>query len=92
MENLGISRVLDRLSYNYYHYRMGYLFGILIAGMIVSSIAIDCYRSKDQMKKRIESKIRGLNLAIEKDKTSHKYEVEVINSDIAKFKKRLESK
>jgi len=71
---------------------MGYLFGILIAGMIVSSIAIDCYRSKDQIKKRMANKIKGLKLAIEKDKVSHKYEVEVINSDITRVRKKLESK
>jgi len=71
---------------------LGYLFGILITGLIVTTFATDCYKSKEELRTRMEQKIKGLVFAIEKDKKSHDYEVTTINNNISSIMKKMKKK
>jgi len=68
---------------------LGYLFGILITGLIITSVMIDCFKTKDELKRRMQNKIKGLQLTIEKDRNTFKYETESINSEIVRIKNKI---
>ncbi len=71
---------------------LGYLFGILITGLIITSVVIDCYKTKDELKRKKENHIVSIQMAIEKEQNSFKYEVDIINSEIIRLENRLKKK
>ena len=68
---------------------MGYLYGALIAGLIVATFAIECYKTKDQLKNKLDKDREHMKNRIEEDKRAFDMAVKSIDGEIARLKTKM---